>query len=177
MYFQNVKCLILEMLRNLYVLLCDKKKLALIIFNYDEKRGKGKCRHFPCVGEFTTLRQEMLLCCNRLPQGPSYQTSRVRRPETNSIQLIELAGWTLTTVYTSLKQLDNVDNEWHTGSLHTGVFAQFDSGSHSKGESQSISLGGQRWSWRSTLGGLLDNNKKGIKHCASNNTEAHCKYQ
>ena len=56
MYFQNVKCLILEMLRNLYVLLCDKKKLALIIFNYDENRGKGKCRHFPCVGEFTTLR-------------------------------------------------------------------------------------------------------------------------
>ena len=33
-----------------------QKKLALIIFNYDEKRGKGKCRHFPCVGEFTTLR-------------------------------------------------------------------------------------------------------------------------
>ena len=102
----------------------------------------------------------MLLCCNRLPQGPSYQTSRVQRPETNSIQLIELAGWTLTTVNTFLKQLDNVDNEWHTGSLHTGVFAQFDSGSHSKGESQSISLGGQRWSWRSTLDCLLDNQSK-----------------
>ena len=107
----------------------------------------------------------MLLCCNRLPQGPNYQTSQVRRPETNSVQLIELVGWTLTTVYISLKRLYKADNECHTGSLHTGLFAQLGSGSRSKCESQSISLGGQRGldapqrrcSTLGAVGGLLDN--------------------
>ena len=90
-------------------------------------------------------------------KGPS--TRRIRRPETNSVQLIELVGWTLTTVFSSLKRRDNADNEWHTGSKHTGVFEQLGSGSHSKGESPSISLGDWRWSWCSTLGGLLDNQR------------------
>ena len=40
----------------------------------------------------------------------------------------------MTTVYISLKRLNNADNEWHTGLLHTGVFDQLGSGSRSKGE-------------------------------------------
>ena len=54
----------------------------------------------------------------------------------------------MTTVYISLKRRNNADEEWHTGSLHTGVFDQLGSGSRSKGESQSISL----VSWRSGIG-------------------------
>ena len=71
----------------------------------------------------------------------------------------------MTTVYIFLKRLYKADNEWHTGSLHTGVFAQLGSGSRSKCESQSISLGGQRsldapqhpFSTLDPVGSLLDN--------------------
>ena len=56
----------------------------------------------------------------------------------------------MTTVYISLKQRDNADNEWHTGLLHTGVFYQLGSGSHSKGE-VSVHL-----SRRSPLGSLVE---------------------
>ena len=79
----------------------------------------------------------------------------------NSIQLTELAGWILTTVYVSLKQPDNADDEWHTGWLHTGVFDQIGSGSCSKGKiSVHLSWRLALWSWRSTLDGLLDNQSK-----------------
>ena len=86
----------------------------------------------------------------------------------------------MTTVYISLKRLYKADDECHTGSLHTGLFAQLGSGSRSKCESQSISLGGQRGLDApqrrcSTLGAV--DGLKGYKTVCFNNTETQCEYQ
>ena len=66
----------------------------------------------------------------------------------------------MTTVYISLKQLNNADDEWHTGLLHTGVFDQLGSGLRSKGE-VSVHL-----SYALALGGLARQSKIGIRHFA-----------
>ena len=92
----------------------------------------GVAGHALCYGNYDSARRRYFVITG-LSKG-HYQASRVRHLEINSIQLIKLAGWTLTTVYISLNQLFHADNEWHTGLLYTEVFDQLGSGWRSKGE-------------------------------------------
>ena len=70
--------------------------------------------------------------------------------------------------YISLKWLNNADDEWHIGLLHTGAFGQLGSGSCSKGE-VSVHLSHVAvdalflalHTWRFTR-----QSKIGIRHCA-----------
>ena len=64
-------------------------------------------------------------------------------------QLIECLGCISTIVYISLKRLYRPDHEWHTGSLHAGVFAQL--GNVRIQSAISIHLSWRSaWSWRSS---------------------------
>ena len=71
--------------------------------------------------------------------------------------------------YISLKWLNNADDEWHIGLLHTGAFGQLGSGSCSKGEvSVHLSRALALWrvgvlafpAWR-----LIRQSKIGRRHC------------
>ena len=114
-------------------------------------------------------------------EGPTTRLPGSDVQKRNSIQSHKLAGWILTTAYISLKA---VWQNWQWISYRIYAYRSVHTAWQQlayKWWSQSISLGGQRWCWHSTLvtkcSGLLDNKIKGIRHCASNITEAHGKYQ